>query len=287
MVQPAFSCGERRRQRGELGSFVAFGASAGEERDDPNGDDRNGNENERVSGSRLAWTEQDNIRLRKVMNCKGHETLDIVQGVIKIFGPQYLPRPTAQAIQRQMKTGEAHGFPGMIGSLDCMHWERKNCPDGWQGQFTHGDHTKSTFSLRTYGYGMHFFGVAGSNNDINVLNQSLLFTDVLQGRAPPVHFSVNERQYDMESARKDIKRAFGALQSRFAILRYAARYWHRSTLSDIIYACIILHDMIMKETHARAGNYDLNYDQERYHSIPEAEYQQGPIDGFNNLLLQN
>ena len=50
-----------------------------------------------------------------------------------------------------------------------------------------------------------------------------------------------------ESARKDVERAFAALQSRFAILRYAARYWHRSTLSDIMYACIILHNMIVED----------------------------------------
>ena len=42
-----------------------------------------------------------------------------------------------------------------------------------------------------------FFGVAGSNNDINVLNQSPLFTNVLQGRAPPVQFTINGRQYNM------------------------------------------------------------------------------------------
>jgi hypothetical protein len=42
-----------------------------------------------------------------------------------------------------------------------------------------------------------FFGVAGSNNDINVLNQSPLFTEVLQGRAPEVNFTVNETEYKM------------------------------------------------------------------------------------------
>jgi len=35
------------------------------------------------------------------------------------------------------------------------------------------------------------FGAAGSNNDINVLNQSTIFTEVLQGRAPEVQFMVN------------------------------------------------------------------------------------------------
>jgi hypothetical protein len=35
-----------------------------------------------------------------------------------------------------------------------------------------------------------FFGVAGSNNDVNVLNQSSLFTGVLKGEAPNVNFMV-------------------------------------------------------------------------------------------------
>ena len=37
-----------------------------------------------------------------------------------------------------------------------------------------------------------FFGVAGSNNDINVLNRSPFFDNVLQGYAPHVQFVVNE-----------------------------------------------------------------------------------------------
>jgi len=41
-----------------------------------------------------------------------------------------------------------------------------------------------------------FFGVAGSNNDINVLNQSPLFTNLVRGEAPIVNFTVNGHQYD-------------------------------------------------------------------------------------------
>ena len=105
---------------------------------------------------------------------------------------------------------------------------------------------------------LSFFGVAGSNNDLSVLNQSPLFTEVLEGRAPPVQFTINQRQYNMgyylvdgiypewaafvkniplaqsekdilyskkqEGARKDVERAFAILQAQFAILRYAANY---------------------------------------------------------------
>ncbi|XP_057779565.1 uncharacterized protein LOC130998149 [Salvia miltiorrhiza] len=39
--------------------------------------------------------------------------------------------------------------------------------------------------------------VAGSNNDINVLNQSSLFSDVLDGTMTPMIFETNQRYYQM------------------------------------------------------------------------------------------
>jgi hypothetical protein len=42
-----------------------------------------------------------------------------------------------------------------------------------------------------------FFGVAGSNHDIDVLNQSSLFVDVIRGRTPEVSFTINGREYHM------------------------------------------------------------------------------------------
>jgi hypothetical protein len=44
---------------------------------------------------------------------------------------------------------------------------------------------------------MLFFGVVGSNNNINVLNQSLLFVDVIRGRTFEVSFTVNGREHRM------------------------------------------------------------------------------------------
>ena len=44
-----------------------------------------------------------------------------VRAVIKIFKDEYLRAPNSEDIQRLLAEGEAHGFPGMLGSIDCMH----------------------------------------------------------------------------------------------------------------------------------------------------------------------
>ncbi|XP_058733852.1 uncharacterized protein LOC131605522 [Vicia villosa] len=64
-----------------------------------------------------------------------------------------------------------------------------------------------------------------------------------------------------EGARKDIERAFGVLQSRFAIIRNPARSWHLDTLQCIMNTCIILHNMIVEDERATyGGNFDFSYD---------------------------
>jgi hypothetical protein len=50
-----------------------------------------------------------------------------------------------------------------------------------------------------------------------------------------------------EAARKDIERAFGILQARFAIVRGPARFWDKKTLQDIMTCCVILHNMILED----------------------------------------
>lgn len=64
-----------------------------------------------------------------------------IRGVIEIFSEQYLRRPNATNTQRLLEMHEQrHGCPGMLGSFDCTHWEWKNCPVAWKGQFTRGDY---------------------------------------------------------------------------------------------------------------------------------------------------
>ena len=145
-----------------------------------------------------------------------------------------------------------HGFPGMLGSIDCMHWDWENCPVAWQGQFHRGDHQNPSIILEAVAsqdlWIWHaFFGVAGSNNDINVIDQSPVFNDLIEGVAPGQQFICNDNTYKygyyladgiyptfstlvksftmeqtdekckhfkarQESARKDIERAFGVLK---------------------------------------------------------------------------
>ena len=45
------------------------------------------------------------------------------RAVVKIFSLQYLRRPNSTDIARLLHIGEERDFPGMLGSLDCMHWK--------------------------------------------------------------------------------------------------------------------------------------------------------------------
>ncbi|XP_048422908.1 uncharacterized protein LOC108868298 [Pyrus x bretschneideri] len=63
-----------------------------------------------------------------------------------IYGATYLRKPNREDLKRLLRKADKRGFPGMIGSLDCMHWEWKNCPIGWAGQFK-GRHNKPTIVL--------------------------------------------------------------------------------------------------------------------------------------------
>ena len=61
-----------------------------------------------------------------------------------------------------------------------------------------------------------------------------------------------------EAARKDIERAFGVLQSRFAIVRGPAHFWDKKTLKNIMTCCVILHNMILEDK--RGLNLEFFYD---------------------------
>ena len=56
------------------------------------------------------------------------------RAIVEVYGDEYLRSPNADDVVRLLQKGEERGFPGMLGSLDCMHWKWKNCPTTWAEQ---------------------------------------------------------------------------------------------------------------------------------------------------------
>jgi hypothetical protein len=68
------------------------------------------------------------------------------ESIIGIYSAKYLRHPTTADLEQLLTKGAKQGFPGMLGSLDCMHWNWKNCPSAWAGQFQ----GKSKVQLQTF-----------------------------------------------------------------------------------------------------------------------------------------
>ncbi|XP_042974639.1 uncharacterized protein LOC122306272 [Carya illinoinensis] len=157
--------------------------------------------------------------------------------VVTVFSKEYLRSSTTNDIGRLLAVGEQRGFPGI------------------------------------------FF----------------IFTELAQGRAPPVNYTINGNDYTMgyyladgiypkwrtfvktipsprgnkkknfvkaqESARKDVERAFGVLQQRFAIIRGPSRMFKVKELTNIMKACVILHNMIIEDERDDSESLNIEYDQ--------------------------
>nr|GEV44097.1 hypothetical protein [Tanacetum cinerariifolium] len=179
---------------------------------------------------------------------------------------EFLRKPTVTDIEKLYRHHkEKHGFSGMLGSLDCTDWKWFGCPYAFKGQYVRRDHGSNQFillevvALQDLLIWHAFFGVAGSNNDINVLYQSYLFNDFKTGRAPEIPFVANDISYPsgyflvdgiyleltplvkmisqsahddhkqilykkkQESARKDVKRASGVLKKKWDVLANPTR----------------------------------------------------------------
>ncbi|XP_061993806.1 uncharacterized protein LOC133711720 [Rosa rugosa] len=48
----------------------------------------------------------------------------------------YLRAPTAIDLIRLLAKAKRRAFPGKIGSIDYMHWQWKNCPTAWAGEYS-------------------------------------------------------------------------------------------------------------------------------------------------------
>ena len=128
------------------------------------------------------------------------------------------------------------------------------------------------------------FGAPGSLNDINVWDRSPLLTSFLDGTfSDGVDFEFeiggetfqqlwimvdgiypelsrfvktircpltpSEHRYAkwQESARKDVERGFGVLKRKFAILTKLIELWSKIDITNVVFATIILHNMMVKQ----------------------------------------
>lgn len=88
----------------------------------------------------------------------------------------------------------------MLGSLDCMHWDWKNCPTAWAGQYK-GKEAKPSIVLEAVATDdlwiwPAFFGMPGTSNDIIIVERSPIFDAFLSGTSPLVRYTINGNSYD-------------------------------------------------------------------------------------------
>jgi Plant transposon protein len=160
------------------------------------------------------------------------------------------------------------------------------------------------------------FGSPGSLNDINVLDKSSIVGAMINGqlnlKTEPyllngrlrdwMYFLVdgiypswaifvktipkaarrnrNEEVFSakQEGVRKDIERAFGILVKKFHLLAYPIRFWMEETIRNIVYACVILHNMCCEERIREKGSFALDEeDHARYYESNDNPRKEGDV----------
>jgi hypothetical protein len=202
--------------------------------------------------------------------------------ILHEFEEEYLPPIDIKLARSLCKTHEKIGWPGLLGSLDCSHWQWSKCPKSLQGEYKKGSKEKPTvvyecacdYQLRIWHCN---FALPGASNDLNVLDISPLVCQIANGNTI-TEFRVDgtlfdqpyllvdgiyskwtcflgpisvpsiesEKNYTIQQSarRKDIERAFGVLKMKFNILNTPSLTGDLSLMNRILRVCVILHNMV-------------------------------------------
>ncbi|XP_040374565.1 uncharacterized protein LOC112198736 [Rosa chinensis] len=143
------------------------------------------------------------------------------RAIWNVYHVHYLRQPTQADLQRLLNVAEKRGSPEW--------WEVSIvCTGSGKTAHPHGDRE----------YGQCYYLVDG------IYPKWGSFVKAIRNPITPEQAHFTKMQ---ESYRKDVERAFGILQARFAIVRGPARGWDREDLSYIMMTCIILHNMIVDD----------------------------------------
>ncbi|KAL1556212.1 hypothetical protein AAHA92_11864 [Salvia divinorum] len=162
--------------------------------------------------------------------------IKFVEGVISNFGDEYLRKPTEEDLARLLHIGEQRGFPGMLGSIDCMHWEWKNCPTSWAGQYA-GRSGKPTIILEAVAsqdlWIWHaFFGTPVEDERSTYLNYCDP-AEFIQDR-----FGQSSRENEDEDANNDFIYSTNRIASLASYMKNKAqlvkRKAHKALLGDLV-----------------------------------------------------
>ncbi|AEC06258.1 nuclease [Arabidopsis thaliana] len=136
------------------------------------------------------------------------------RAIVEVFACCYLRSPDANDVARLLHIGESRGFPA------------------------EGTAPPASYVINGKPYNMGYYLADGIYPKWSTLVQT-----IHDPRGPKKKLFAMKQ----EACRKDVERAFGVLQLRFAIVAGPSRLWNKTVLHDIMTSCIIMHNMIIED----------------------------------------
>ncbi|XP_074347506.1 uncharacterized protein LOC141686367 [Apium graveolens] len=163
-------------------------------------------------------------------------------------------------IEKTIAMSEACGFPGMMGSINCMNWKWKNYPKACKyrspvfDEVLEGHALEVNYTINGNNYNMGYYLTDGKYFEWATFVKTI---PRVQGDKRKL-FSKYQ-----ESLRKDVVTSVWCAIVRFEIVRCPVRFWDKTDLGIVIRACIIIHNMIVeneRDTYATQFDHLRTYD---------------------------
>jgi hypothetical protein len=221
-----------------------------------------------------------------------------ITAIVTVMQDSVIRAPTLEECLHMSRENGERGFPGCLGSIDCQHWYWGMCPNAHHGHYIGKPGKPTVVLEAACGKNLRFshadFGFPGSQNDLSIVTRSTFLARHIDGTFPPQGFTYTLNGVDsdkpyyladgiyprwslflqaikqpmtakeklftqfQESVRKDIKRAFGVMHKRWMILRQKSLLWTVDKMARAMYACIIMHNLIIDSYSSSGVTMDAN-----------------------------